>query len=142
MSVPKEIWINLNAPWDGTINPVHGTGTLSHFVRADLAQAPAPVRVKPEDVFETCGACMGSGYGGHPDSGALCAECDGSGGQLVAALEAPDAGVVAELVDALRTTRAKLSSVLHSEFDGVWSEQDFLDELKEADVALAKWDAK
>ena len=30
--------------------------------------------------METCGACMGSGYGGHPDSGVLCNECNGSGG--------------------------------------------------------------
>jgi hypothetical protein len=40
-----------------------------------LLDAPAP------DVeLETCGNCMGSGYGGHPDSGAVCFKCDGSGG--------------------------------------------------------------
>jgi DnaJ-class molecular chaperone len=36
--------------------------------------------------LETCGKCMGSGYGGHPDSGALCSDCNGTGG--VSALEA------------------------------------------------------
>ena len=30
--------------------------------------------------LETCGKCMGSGYGGHPDSGALCPDCNGTGG--------------------------------------------------------------
>jgi len=30
--------------------------------------------------LETCGKCMGSGYGGHPDSGVLCPDCNGSGG--------------------------------------------------------------
>lgn len=30
--------------------------------------------------LETCGKCMGSGYGGHPDSGALCPGCGGTGG--------------------------------------------------------------
>lgn len=42
--------------------------------RADLAA------VQPAQVPETCGKCMGSGYGGHPDSGQLCADCNGSGG--------------------------------------------------------------
>jgi len=30
--------------------------------------------------IETCGKCMGSGYGGHPDSGVLCSDCNGTGG--------------------------------------------------------------
>ena len=30
--------------------------------------------------LETCGTCMGSGYGGHPDSGVLCPDCGGTGG--------------------------------------------------------------
>jgi hypothetical protein len=30
--------------------------------------------------LEMCGKCMGSGYGGHPDSGALCVDCNGTGG--------------------------------------------------------------
>ena len=42
--------------------------------RADLAA------VQPAQVLETCGKCMGSGYGGHPDSGQLCADCNGNGG--------------------------------------------------------------
>jgi hypothetical protein len=28
---------------------------------------------------ETCSECQGSGYGGHPDSGALCVKCNGTG---------------------------------------------------------------
>jgi hypothetical protein len=28
---------------------------------------------------ETCATCQGSGYGGHPDSGALCPHCNGTG---------------------------------------------------------------
>lgn len=30
-----------------------------------------------------CGDCQGSGYGGHPDSGANCSTCHGSGGVYV-----------------------------------------------------------
>ena len=30
--------------------------------------------------LEICGKCMGSGYGGHPDSGVLCPDCGGTGG--------------------------------------------------------------
>lgn len=30
--------------------------------------------------LEVCSQCMGSGYGGHPDSGAVCDACHGSGG--------------------------------------------------------------
>jgi len=37
-------------------------------------------RLETGDALEMCGTCMGSGYGGHPDSGALCADCAGSGG--------------------------------------------------------------
>ena len=47
--------------------------------------------------METCGKCMGSGYGGHPDSGALCSDCNGSGGVR--------ADLMAELVEALKTAR-------------------------------------
>ena len=39
-----------------------------------------PVAQPEPGYMETCGACMGSGYGGHPDSGVLCNECNGSGG--------------------------------------------------------------
>ena len=46
--------------------------------------------------------------------------------------------VVEELAEALRITREKLLSIAHSEFDGVWSDQDFLNEVAEADAALAK----
>ena len=48
------------------------------------------------------------------------------------------ADLMAELVEALRITREKLLSIAHSEFDGVWSDQDFLNEVAEADAALAK----
>lgn len=38
------------------------------------------VGLKQAPVMETCDACSGSGYGGHPDSGLLCTKCKGSGG--------------------------------------------------------------
>ena len=63
--------------------------------------------------------------------------------RILAALEpAPAPALVAELVEALRVTRERLLSNLHSEFDGVWTEQDFLDEVKEADAVLAKLEGK
>ena len=37
-------------------------------------------RALPAVDLETCGKCMGSGYGGHPDSGTLCFDCNGTGG--------------------------------------------------------------
>lgn len=49
----------------------------------------APVRWFPQTASaaqareaepEMCGKCMGSGYGGHPDSGVLCPDCNGTGG--------------------------------------------------------------
>lgn len=46
MTDPKSIWINLNAPWDGTINPVHGAGDLSHYVRADLGSAAQAAAIR------------------------------------------------------------------------------------------------
>lgn len=33
----------------------------------------------PRDT-EICAQCMGSGFGGHPDSGEVCGDCHGSGG--------------------------------------------------------------
>ncbi len=50
--------------------------------------------------LETCGKCMGSGYGGHPDSGALCPECDGSGGVAPAPVDKQLAANVDALVKA------------------------------------------
>ena len=47
-----------------------------HQVRADRAEAALAAQIEE---METCGDCMGSGYGGHPDSGVLCHECGGSG---------------------------------------------------------------
>jgi hypothetical protein len=40
---PKRIWINIDAPWDGLINPVHGTGGLPGYILdtpAALSEAP------------------------------------------------------------------------------------------------------
>ena len=44
--------------------------------------------------LETCGTCMGSGYGGHPDSGVLCPDCGGTGG--VSSLAPEVAALIAE----------------------------------------------
>ena len=41
---------------------------------------PAALTAVSAPDLETCGKCMGSGYGGHPDSGALCSDCNGTGG--------------------------------------------------------------
>lgn len=46
------------------------------------------------DDVEPCGKCMGSGYGGHPDSGALCTDCHGKGG--IIRRPAPDAQAIRE----------------------------------------------
>ena len=52
------------------------------------------------DDLELCGRCMGSGYGGHPDSGVLCADCNGSGG--VRADLCADPALLAEAVEVIR----------------------------------------
>lgn len=46
-----------------------------------------------------------------------------------------------KLADALRITRDRLSDACHSEFDGVWTAEDFERETCEADEALAEWEA-
>ena len=46
-----------------------------------------------------------------------------------------------KLADALRITRDRLSDACHSEFDGVWTAEDFERETSEADEALAAWEA-
>jgi Lar family restriction alleviation protein len=51
--------------------------------------------------METCANCMGSGYGGHPDSGAVCFDCNGTGGVALPAL-------IAEAVAREREECAKL----------------------------------
>jgi len=43
---------------------------------------------------------------------------------------------VVALVEALKTTRDKLASMAHDQFDGVWSASDFEDETRDADAAL------
>jgi len=57
------------------------------------------IDIRAAQVLETCGKCMGSGYGGHPDSGQLCADCNGSGG--VEPQPDPRDEVIARLVGAL-----------------------------------------
>lgn len=66
-------------PYDGDGDP---SGTFDHkiFVKLEaIAAIPAFAASQPS-ALETCGRCMGSGYGGHPDNGALCIDCNGSGG--------------------------------------------------------------
>lgn len=48
----------------------------------DIAECAThrPLAASQPANLETCGRCMGSGYDGHPDSGALCIDCNGSGG--------------------------------------------------------------
>ena len=65
--------------------------------------------VQPAQVLETCGKCMGSGYGGHPDSGQLCADCNGNGG--VEPHPDPRDEVIARLVDALRNCDGGLGAL-------------------------------
>lgn len=45
-----------------------------------VATLEAALAAQIEVGMETCGQCMGSGYGGHPDSGYSCHVCGGSGG--------------------------------------------------------------
>ena len=52
------------------------------------------------DAMETCGKCMGSGYGGHPDSGAMCSDCNGSGGVPATDARAEALKEAADAVDA------------------------------------------
>ena len=58
---------------------------------------------------------------------------------LPAVQPAPD---VAEMVEALREARNAAHEVAHSEFDGVWNDQDFADLTPLADAALSAWDAR
>ena len=48
----------------------------------------AKERIKADPQRETCSECQGSGYGGHPDSGALCVKCNGTG-EVAALKDAP-----------------------------------------------------
>lgn len=93
MTAPERVYYD---PSDGYISgklpPDHPAfkGCVE-YIRADLAA------VQPVQVLETCGKCMGSGYGGHPDSGHPCADCSGIGG--VPRTDTRDE-VIARLVDA------------------------------------------
>jgi hypothetical protein len=60
---------------------VRNTVFMSDALEA-IAALPAVAASQPADL-ETCGRCMGSGYGGHPDSSALCNDCNGSGAVAV-----------------------------------------------------------
>lgn len=46
-----------------------------------------------------------------------------------------------KLVEALRITRERLSRLAHSEFDGVWNDEDFAGLTSASDEALAEWEA-
>lgn len=55
--------------------------------------------------------------------------------------EAAEAGEDA-LAEALRITRERLMGAVHSEFDGVWSAEDFNEQEAEAVAALAAYEAR
>lgn len=46
-----------------------------------------------------------------------------------------------KVAEALVVTREKLLNIAHSEFDGVWNDDDFSAETAEADAALSEWEA-
>lgn len=58
-----------------------------------IAAIPAVAASQPANL-ETCGRCMGSGYGGHPDSGAVRTDCNGDG--AVAASQPADPVIKAD----------------------------------------------
>jgi hypothetical protein len=62
--------------------------------------------------------------------------------EAIAALDVQPAPDVAALVAALREARNAAHEVAHSEFDGVWNDQDFADLTPLADAALAAWEAR
>ena len=63
------------------------------------------------DETEICSQCAGSGYGGHPDSGALCSMCKGSGG-------VDGRGrLISDLRKALHEARDELYQIAHSSCD-------------------------
>ena len=61
--------------------------------------------------------------------------------ELEARLAAAEAGEDA-LAEAIRITRERLMDAVHSEFDGVWSAEDFNEQEAEAVSALAAYEAR
>lgn len=76
---------------------------------------------------EICGKCMGSGYGGHTDSGAVCHDCNGSGGIPAA----PDTPEVLALVEAAK----KVNNSYWYNTDGV------ILGMYDLERAIAAWEA-
>ena len=61
--------------------PHHTAEAYISALQRVKARMPEPAKDGPEVVdYLPCGSCQGSGYGGHPDSGVLCGECNGRGG--------------------------------------------------------------
>ena len=141
MKAPERIWAK---DWVqgfrgkiGTWATHNDEGDRVEFVRADLAQAPAPVRVRKlewyDAGFEQCASSVAGFYrvferdglwravvhtraDAHfiaetetEDAAKARAQADNEA-RVLAALEAPDAGVVAELVEALRGLLALLDA--------------------------------
>ena len=71
----------------------------------------------------------------------LCAEAAARITDLEARLAAAEAGEDA-LAEAIRITRERLMDAVHSEFDGVWSAEDFNEQEAEAVSALAAYEAR
>jgi hypothetical protein len=98
---------------------------IDYAYRADLSQ--------PAQVLEICGKCAGSGYGGHPDGGHLCADCSGSGG-----VPQPDPRdeVIARLVEAVENL---LRNYLQDELDepDLCVDDDHWAAIHDVDAALA-----
>lgn len=94
-------------------------------------------KMSAEEIFKVPERIVAWAYYGDLENGRW-SKADTGGVPFVRADLSPSPEVVKELVEALRITRDRLLRHLHNELDGVWSEQDFLDEVKEADDALAK----
>jgi hypothetical protein len=107
---------------------------------------------------------MGSGYGGHPDSGALCSDCNGTGGveatqeptpaemsdeELIASLRGKGFGVMekaADRIEALNAENERLERVVKdisdeadlAEQEASMVEDDFVKAEKEIKALTAK----
>jgi hypothetical protein len=136
--VPERIalrWVTGAAVLSG---PLMTHPEYTQFVRADLAQAPAPVRGELAAVLSDLAADQTP-----MDLGITEAEWEGLYESEPAALDAPDAGVVAELVEALRWygEQSRLARLIHSEGDA-GRHAIAADGGNRAAAALAKWAAK
>lgn len=90
------------------------------YHRSDLTAAAVAAAL--QGAVAVCGLCMGSGYGGHPDSGAVCCACGGGGAILaqidptgLAALEARDARVRAEALEEAAAHCDKVAETTHDD---------------------------